>query len=333
MVIVDSDMGIDDVMAIIYLVQRPTVDVKAITIAQGVSNVETGTEIALGLLSILGRPDIPVVKGRPNPLHGKNSFPKAWHPSTDKPYGLNLPKTSAKVSTMTVTEIVCNLVEQSPKKVSMVALGPLTNIAMILQDKPTLSTAFNKILVGDGAINVSGNINEEYPYIHNRVSGWNLWQDSYAAQVVFSSGAELVVNPLDVTYPTGQNPILLTRRFADYFHDVAEGTAGKIMDSLIQTYLQEWDSKMDAVPLWDVVTAAIFDNPNICTDCRNLSIRIDTKSPDTEGRTLIKINGKLNSWVCMAGDLKTFEKYLGMAGFCLTGLVFEFFVLYFWPPG
>ena len=67
---------------------------------------------------------------------------------------------------------------------------------------------------------------------------------------------------------------------------------------------------MDAVPLWDVVTAAILDNPNICTDCRNLSIRIETKSPDSEGQTLIEINGTLNSWVCMAGDLMAFEKQI-----------------------
>ena len=108
-VILDVDTSGDDLMAILFLLAEPDIDVKAITVVNGVSNVDSGTEMVLRLLSLTGRTGIPVAKGETNPLKGSNSFPAKWQPKVDKPFGLELPPHNLMVSEINASGMIAKV--------------------------------------------------------------------------------------------------------------------------------------------------------------------------------------------------------------------------------
>ena len=92
--IIDTDMAADDWLAILYLLMRPDVDVKAITVTgAGEAHCGQGTRNARNLLALAGRPDIPVTCGREKPLEGTHAFPQAWREAVDNLLGLELAST------------------------------------------------------------------------------------------------------------------------------------------------------------------------------------------------------------------------------------------------
>jgi Inosine-uridine preferring nucleoside hydrolase len=91
-VVVDTDMSTDDVLALLYLLQRPGLDVRAVTVSgTGLAHCPAGARNALELLALTGHGDVPVACGRPTPLSGFNQFPAPWRAAADAFFGLELP--------------------------------------------------------------------------------------------------------------------------------------------------------------------------------------------------------------------------------------------------
>jgi len=95
-VIIDTDLGFDDINAILYLLKHPEISIKAFAVSCGLTEVEVGTRNLLRLLDHLGRRDIPVITGAKTPLSTNHTFPKAWRERSNNFYGLNLPETNQK---------------------------------------------------------------------------------------------------------------------------------------------------------------------------------------------------------------------------------------------
>lgn len=306
-VIVDTDMSYDDLIALLYLLQRPDIEVVGITVVDGVAHAEYGLENLRRLLALARREDIPVARGPDKPLIGNNTFPEARRPILDLGFRLGLPQATAELPTLSASELLQQLISSSPSTIQLIALGPLTNIALALQDDPTFIDRLNSVVVGGGAIYVPGNIYEEYPIIPNTVAEWNLWMDPHASALVFQSGVPLVVVPLDVTHIHGSSPLLITRNLMNEFSEGNRWRETQFMLSIMAgLFLANPDA--NAQPLWDAVTVAVAVDPTICTDWRDMPLRIATGPPEIAGQTVIVKDGEPNARVCLAGDQAAFER-------------------------
>lgn len=197
-VIIDTDMAPDDWMAILFLLQRPDIDVKAITVTgTGETHCEPGVDNALGLAALSGNPGIPVACGRESPLQGQNEFPEDWRQVADDMAGLSLPVIEPSFPDQDAVTLIAQVLEQSPQKVTVLALGPLTTLGDGLQKDPGFLTNVEMIYIMGGALNVIGNVG--FSGIPNHVAEWNIYIDPTAAQTVFESGVPLTLVPLDAT--------------------------------------------------------------------------------------------------------------------------------------
>lgn len=315
-VILDVDTSGDDLMAILYMLDQPDMDIKAITIVHGVSDVEKGAEIVLRVLALTGHTDIPVVKGADVPMEGINAFPAKWQPSVDHPFGLELPPHTLKPSTQKADEVISTLLKKYKGDISILALGPLTNIAEAFVKEPAMAGYVNGIYVSDGAVYVKGSINLEYPAIKNTVAGWNLWVDAKAASVVFGSAAQITLVPLDLTAVHGPHPVLLKSGVVKQFNSRVAGTVGKSLSSIFNNWITYYhaDTKIsdteEQAPVWDLVAAEIYCNNEVCTEWQQQKIEIKTGDPNTDGQIVIVKDKNPNVRICLRGNQDLFEESL-----------------------
>lgn len=188
-VIIDTDPGVDDLAAIYLALASPELRVEALTTVYGNIEVETATHNALSLLELAGRTDIPVYRGASKPLirepyfakhiHGNNGFGGVEAPSP----------TVSEAREYAAMEIVrrCN---EAPNEITILALGPVTNVALALSIDPSLAEKVKRIIVMGGAVRVAGN--------YSPVASFNLASDPEAARVMYQSGAPIVQVGLDV---------------------------------------------------------------------------------------------------------------------------------------
>ena len=199
-VIIDTDMAADDWMAILFLLQRPDVQVKAITVTgAGEAHCEPGVRNALGLVALAGNDPIPVACGRETPLAGNQEFPRAWREGVDQMLGLQLPEGSNPHTTGNAVDLLVSTAETSSEKVVLLTLGPLTNVAEAIQQDPSFLENIRQVVIMGGALQVPGNVFYSGVGIDNKDAEWNVFVDPLAAKIVIESGAPVTLVPLDAT--------------------------------------------------------------------------------------------------------------------------------------
>jgi pyrimidine-specific ribonucleoside hydrolase len=138
-VIIDTDMGLDDWPAIIFLLKQKEVMVMAITISgTGLAHCKPAIENALNLIALVTDQKIPVSCGRETPLKLKHAFPESWRVDVDKLFGLTLPKSKHSPSKISASKLILKILKESPQKIKILALGPLTNLAEALKQNSKL---------------------------------------------------------------------------------------------------------------------------------------------------------------------------------------------------
>jgi inosine-uridine nucleoside N-ribohydrolase len=315
-IILDVDMSVDDMMSMLYFLSCPDIDIKAITIESGVSTVDSGAEIVLRLLQLTGHPEIPVAKGSGIPLEGNLAFPEEWRPPVNKPFGLELPAHHLKFSDIDAVTLITNLAGQYKNNIAFMALGPMTNLARALQRDPNLAANITQVYVSDGAVEVEGGIYQEWPQVNNHVSGWNLWVDAQAANLVFSSGLPIILVPLDLTALHGRDPLVLTPDFAARYHQVARDTLGRCMSVLMENWLASYvynpqgGPVAKGVPIWDLVACMIFHHPEIGTAWQERQVRIKEGKPETAGQIITVEDGVPNVKICFKGNQALLDSLL-----------------------
>lgn len=188
-IIIDCDPGHDDAMAILWALSSDRLDVKAITTVAGNQTIEKVTENALRILTKAGREDIPVASGSIKPMlrqfetggeqiHGDSGL--------DGPV---LPKSLIQKSDLSALELSSRILEEADEPVTLVGLGPLTNIALLLITRPDLKKKVRRISIMGG-----GTIGNWTP-----AAEFNIYVDPEAAKTVFSSGIPILMAGLDAT--------------------------------------------------------------------------------------------------------------------------------------
>ena len=186
--IIDTDPGTDDAVAFIAALNSPELDILALTTVGGNASLEDTTRNALDLMTHLGRPDMPVYRGADTPLTGRFEFAYDFH----GPGGLSVPVPASQSKPR--PEPAADYLQQAALEHSgdlvIIALGPLTNIAQSLLDRPDLRDHIKELIVMGGAVEVPGNITPHAEF--------NTYCDPRAANVVFQSGAPVTLIGLDV---------------------------------------------------------------------------------------------------------------------------------------
>ena len=188
-IILDTDPGVDDALAIMLALGSPELDVLGICTVSGNVPLSTGTRNAQGLLQLLDRTEIPVYTGADSPLKRDPVFATEVHGESGMGQAV-LPEPALDVHGNAVDFLVQTLSDQ-PGEITVIAVGPLTNLALAEQRQPGTLQKAKQVIVMGGAIAETGN--------STPVAEFNFYADPHAAQIVVHSDAALLIVPLDAT--------------------------------------------------------------------------------------------------------------------------------------
>lgn len=190
-VIIDTDPGIDDAVAILFALKSGFFDVLGITTVAGNIGIGVTTRNAGRILALVGNPEIPVVAGAAAPLSRKGFDVKEIH-GDDGLGGVSFPEPAVPpLSVDALDWLAETLMARPAASIDVLALGPLTNIARLFQRHPDAARRIRRLIAMGGAVEEPGNVGPR--------SEFNFAADPEAASIVFAAGLPLVVIPLDVT--------------------------------------------------------------------------------------------------------------------------------------
>lgn len=201
-VIIDTDPGIDDAIAILFALAHPELDVVAITTVAGNIGLETSTRNALRILALAGQ-SVPVHPGAARPLKRGSRTDTRIH-GADGLGGVAFPEPEEPASSEPAHMALRRLVADAPAgTIDILALAPLTNIARFVEEAPEVARRIGRLIAMGGAVREPGNVGPR--------SEFNIAHDPEAAEIVFSAGLPLTLVPLDVTRRVRADEIYLAR--------------------------------------------------------------------------------------------------------------------------
>ncbi|KAI4295270.1 hypothetical protein L6164_035333 [Bauhinia variegata] len=282
-IIIDTDPGIDDAMAIFLALRSPELEVIGLTTIFGNVYTTLATRNALHLLEVAGRTDIPVAEGSHVTITKGTKLRIAdFVHGADGLGNQNFPSPKGKAIEESAASFLVQQAKINPGKVTVVALGPLTNIALAMQLDPEFSKNIGQIVLLGGAFAVNGNVNP--------ATEANIFGDPDAADVVFTSGADVVAVGINVTHQVVMTDSDLERlassngKFAQYLD--------KILGVYFSYHYEAYNIK--GVYLHDPTTILAAANPSLFTY--------------TEGAVRVQTNGITRGLTILYNKQKRFEE-------------------------
>lgn len=201
-IIFDTDPGVDDAQAIAIIMADPEIEVVGLTTTFGNVHIDTATRNAL-LLSELAGHDIPVAQGAAAPLL-KKPFPVPdWIHGADGLGNQELPEVTGRAVDKTAAEFIIDETRKRPGEITLVAVGPLGNLATALQLDPSVKDRVKQVVIMGGSVAKGGNVTP--------VAEANMFSDPHAAARVLTAGWPLTMVGLDVTLKTVIEPERMKR--------------------------------------------------------------------------------------------------------------------------
>ena len=272
-IIIDTDPGQDDAVAILLALASPELEVLGITTVAGNVPLALTTRNARIMLELVGRQDVPVYAGAIRPMVRPLVTAESVHGKTGLD-GPDLPEpTMALALGDAVDFIIRTLRERPPATVTLCPLGPLTNIALALIRAPDIAERIAEIVLMGGGCFEGGNITP--------AAEFNIFVDPHAAEVVFKSGAPIVMMPLDVTHQ-----VLTTPPRIAAIRDLGN-RSGLVVAQMLE-FFERFDVakyQSDGGPLHDPCVIAYLLRPNLFGG-RHINIEIETRSELTMGMTV-----------------------------------------------
>ena len=182
-VVIDTDPGVDDAIALLMALSCPQIDVVGLTATAGNVPIGPATRNALAILEAVGRTDIPVARGATRPVRGRYAYARDVHSAEGLTHPL--PPPASRTSDTGAVQFLSETLRANPGAVTVIALGPLTNLARLHRDRPMVLPLAKRLLVMGGAVDTPGNIT---PYAE-----FNFYSDPTAARLVMESGIPLTL--------------------------------------------------------------------------------------------------------------------------------------------
>jgi len=224
-VIYDTDPGVDDAMALVFQALHPQIELLGVTSVFGNSTIETTTRNALYLVERFA-PGVPVARGAAAPLKCAAPAPVGWIHGDDGLGNLGLqPKTQNALDTRPAHRFIVDTVRAHPGEVELVAVGPLTNLALALEEAPDIATLVKQVIVMGGAFGTNGRNGNVSPAAEANMHG-----DPDAADIVFGAAWPVAIVGLDVTEST-----IMTTGYLAKLRDEA-GEAGRFVWDVSRHY-------------------------------------------------------------------------------------------------
>ena len=273
-IIIDTDPGQDDAVAILLALASPEeLEVLGVTAVAGNVPLALTQRNARIVCELAGRADIPVFAGSDRPLSGPLVTAEHVHGRTGLD-GPALPDPEMPLQDGHAVDFIVDTLRREPAgTVTLVPIGPLTNIARAFQDAPDIVTRVQDIVLMGGAYFEVGNITP--------AAEFNIYVDPDAAEVVFKSGAPLTVMPLDVTHKA-----LVTSERIETFRQM--GTRAGQMVAAWTDFFERFDKEKygsEGAPLHDPCTIAYLLEPGLFSG-RYVNVEIETESELTRGMTV-----------------------------------------------
>ncbi len=270
-IILDSDPGIDDSLAILLALASPEINLKGISTIHGNGDIEQVTKNALSILELAKASHIPVYKGCSLPLVKESLLSPETHGNTGLGYAkLSEPKT--KFQGQHGSDFIIEQIMSHPKEITLVAIGPLTNVALAIRKEPRIVENVKEVFIMGGAIQHTGNT--------TALAEYNTYVDPHAAHVVFHSGMPMILTPLDVTYQC-----IFTKDDLNRLLKI-DSPITKFIAEATRFYMEFHDEyqQIDGCVINDPMTMALLLIPEIC-DYQDLVVDVDISTGVGLGNT------------------------------------------------
>ncbi|WP_238584429.1 nucleoside hydrolase [Legionella gratiana] len=301
--IIDTDVGTDDELAILYLLAQKDIDIKAITVVgTGESHCPAGLKNVAGLLALMHQEKIPLACGRATPLSGQHHFPDWLRKQADNLAGAAdlLPKVDVKTS-QTAIQLLESTLRSATEPVEILAIGPLTNLGAFVAKDPELKNKIKMIYIMGGAVESTGNLVEVDQTIKNTTAEWNIYVDPEAADKVFRSGVPITLVGLDVT-----NQVPVTQAFYQKLKQNQNNLANQFFYELF--HRNEAEIIEHKWYFWDVLSAVVAYDDSI-VKASNKKLRVLLSPEEQAGTTVVDKKGSTIR-VCTAVDKERLENVL-----------------------
>lgn len=308
--IIDTDPGIDDAMAILLALNSPELKVEALTVVPGNVDGRQGLENALKIASLAGRCDVLVAGGAKQPLNQKLITAQYWHGANGLA-GVELPASKCKADARFGPDLIIELVHKYPHEITLIPVGPLTNIALAVSKDPSIVPLVRNIVIMGGSIS-GGNV--------NGAAEANIYNDPEAASIVFNAGWMVTMVGSDVGERT-----LMTRKHLTELQS-AHGPESDFVAKLADFYVTRSEkSGYPGAAMYDPLAVATAIDPSLVT-LKDMHVDVETRGEFTRGETVANRMGsdeknvlhgdhyeiegvielKSNARVCIGSDAERF---------------------------
>ncbi|MCZ4280198.1 nucleoside hydrolase [Kiloniella laminariae] len=275
-VIFDTDPGIDDAFSIHHALYHPEINLIGLTTVFGNVPVEIAAKNARILVEMAGQ-DIPVFKGAAGPLVAKHKgFPDFIH-GADGFGDINLPDPKGSIEKTFAPQFIIDSVRKQPGEVTIIAVGPLTNLAMALRMDPGIAPLVKEVIIMGGTAKEYGNM--------SAVAEANIFNDPHAADIVFRADWPMVMAGLDVTHQ-----VMLLRKDAEALAKTTPRIGGFLLNAA-DLYFRFYQGifGIDGCYFHDPCATAYYVNPELFGTVA-ASVRVSCEGP-AFGQTIIKPAG------------------------------------------
>lgn len=309
-VIIDTDPGTDDAMAIILALNSPEFKVEALTVVPGNVEAWQGLENALKIVSLADRCDIPVAAGAHHPLNQKLITAQYWHGKNGLA-NIELAPSKCKADPRFGPDLIIEMVHKYPHEITLIPVGPLTNIALAVSKDPSIVPLVKDIVIMGGSIS-GGNV--------NGAAEANIYNDPEAAQIVFNAGWMVTMVGSDI----GERTLMTRTELKEL-----QGTHGPENDFI--SGIAAFDLNVaehngySAAAMYDPLAVGIALDPTLGT-LKEMHVDVETRGEFTRGETVANRMGseeknvlhgdhyeiegviplKPNARVCVASDAPRF---------------------------
>lgn len=272
--LIDTDTASDDAVALVMAMQYPDVSIEAITVVAGNVPVDQGVQNALYTVALCGQ-SIPVHRGMPAPLVRPLETAQFVH-GDDGMGDIGLPLAGRSPASTAATQVLVDTIHRFSGDITLVTLGPLTNLAVALRQDPSIAQAVSRCVIMGGTGSGHGNMTP--------VAEYNFWADPEAAKIVFDSGLPITMVGWDIsrTYAVFEPADTAALRA------VGSPLAHFCVD--IQRFVQRFALSTTRLPGFDLpdpIAMAVALDPGVATRTERRFVAIETMSPLCRGQSVV----------------------------------------------
>jgi inosine-uridine nucleoside N-ribohydrolase len=269
-VIIDTDPGTDDALAILLALNSPELKVEAITVVPGNVVAKQGLENALKLVSVAGRCDIPVAAGGQHPLNQKTYTALYWHGKNGLA-DIELPPSNCKADPRFGPDLIIELVHKYPHQIRLIPIGPLTNIALAVSKDPSIVNLVKDIVMMGGSLN-GGNV--------NGAAEANIFGDPEAAQIVFNAGWMVTMVGSDV----GERTLMNRKHLSEL--ESGHGPQNDVATRIARFYIERSEKNgWDGAAMYDPLAVGVVIDPTL-VKLKDMHVDVETRGEFTRGETV-----------------------------------------------